>query len=128
MYVYDISKYDDEIERASKLYAELSKTKRCVLILDEVGIPEPSPQNGSKFILITRLLKVCHGMSCKAIPMERLSEMESLNLFLDTVGRDVLSMHPKHGRSLKGIVDYNNWKTALEDLKASTKGQAERNI
>ncbi|GMN65888.1 hypothetical protein TIFTF001_034964 [Ficus carica] len=28
-------------------------------------------------------------------------------------------------RSLKGIVDYSNWKTALEDLKASTDGTNE---
>ncbi|GMN68786.1 hypothetical protein TIFTF001_037836 [Ficus carica] len=147
----DISKYDDETVRARKLYAELSKIKSYVLIiddlwdayrLDEVGIPEPSPQKGSKLVLTTRLLNVCHGMSCKAIPMERLSEMESLNLFLDTVGRDVLSIQNMEvlvnlfvkecarlplaivtiAGSLKGIVDYNNWKTALEDLKASTNG------
>ncbi|GMN28120.1 hypothetical protein TIFTF001_046205 [Ficus carica] len=150
---FDISNYDDD-ERASKLHAELSKIKRCVLILDdlwdvyrldEVGIPEPSPQNGSKLVLTTRLLNVCHGMSCKAIPMERLTDMESLNLFLDTVGRDVLSIQNMKvmvnffvkecarlplaivtiAGSLKGIVNYSNWKTALEDLKASTDGTNE---
>ncbi|GMN71890.1 hypothetical protein TIFTF001_054665, partial [Ficus carica] len=150
----DISQNDDEAERASHLYTELRKNKSYVLIIDDlwdvyplhkVGIPEPSPENGSKLVLTTRLLNVCHGMSCKAIPMERLSEMESLNLFLDTVGRDVLSIQNMEvivnlfvkecaclplaivtiAGSLKGIVDYNNWKTALEDLKASTKGTDE---
>ncbi|GMN32741.1 hypothetical protein TIFTF001_048195, partial [Ficus carica] len=150
----DISKYDDETVRARKLYAELSMIKSYVLIiddlwevypLDKVGIPEPGPQNGSKLVLTTRRLDVCHGMSCKAIPMERLSEMESLNLFLDTVGREVLSNPIMEeivnlvvkecaclplaivtiAGSLKGIVDYNDWKTALQDLKTSTKGTNE---
>ncbi|GMN75648.1 hypothetical protein TIFTF001_056256, partial [Ficus carica] len=96
----DISESDDETVRARKLYAELRKNKSYVLIIDDlwvayrlhkVGIPEPSAENGSKLVLTTRLLNVCHEMSCKAIPMERLSETESLNLFLDTVGREVLS-------------------------------------
>ncbi|GMN65883.1 hypothetical protein TIFTF001_034959, partial [Ficus carica] len=108
----DISQNDDEAERASRLYTELINKKSYVLIIDDlwdvyplhkVGIPEPSPKNGSKLVLTTRLLNVCHGMSCKAIQMARLSE---------TVIKLVLGY-----RSLKGIVDYNNWKTALEDLK-----------
>ncbi|GMN68784.1 hypothetical protein TIFTF001_037835 [Ficus carica] len=150
----DISMYEGETIRARKLYAELCKIKSYVLIiddlwdvyrLDEVGIPDPSPQNGSKLVLTTRRLDVCNGMNCKAIPMARLSETESLDLFLDTVGRDVLSIQNMEvmvklfvkecpclplaivtiAGSLKGIVDYNNWKTALEDLKAYTKGTDE---
>ncbi|PON70598.1 NB-ARC domain, LRR domain containing protein [Parasponia andersonii] len=150
----DLSRSDDETKRASKLYAELIKKGRYVLILDdlwdiyrfeEVGIPEPSAQNGCKLILTTRLLSVCLGMSCKAIQMERLSDKEALDLFMDTVGGDILSIPNLEetvklvvkecanlplaivtiAGSLKGIDDSNVWKTALEDLGASAKGTNE---
>ncbi|PON70592.1 NB-ARC domain containing protein [Parasponia andersonii] len=86
---WDISKYDDEITRASMLHAELCRKGRYVLILDdlwrvypldEVGIPEPTTKNGCKLLLTTRLHDACRRMSCKAIRRELLSEAEALNV------------------------------------------------
>ncbi|PON68478.1 NB-ARC domain containing protein [Trema orientale] len=147
----DISMCDDETTRAARLHAELSRKKRYVLILDDlwevyrledVGIPEPTTQKGCKLVLTTRSLDVCRGMSCKPIQIKRLSQEEALNLFLNIVGHDVLSIPNLRSTvnnvaeecsclplaivtiagSLKGIVDPNEWSTALEDLRASRNG------
>lgn len=140
----------DETIRAAKLYARLNLKKRCVLILDDlwevyrledVGIPKPTHENGCKIILTTRSLDVCRGMSCKSIAMDLLSQEEAWRLFLDIIDEDVLQV-PRLEKimkevcqlcaclplaiitvagSLKGIVDYCEWRTALEELKG-TKG------
>ncbi|PON68480.1 NB-ARC domain, LRR domain containing protein [Trema orientale] len=92
---------DDKITRAAKLREKFETKKRFVLILDdlweahslkEVGIPEPTLQNGCRLILTTRSVEVCHRMSCEQIRIELLSDDDALNLFLDTVGRHVLSI------------------------------------
>ena len=147
----DISRYDDETTRAAKLYEALSEKKRYVLILDdlwemycleEVGVPEPTRDNGCKLVLSTQFLHISHGMSCKSIQMELLSKEEAWKLFLDIVGHDVLSIPHLYaivqdivkecgrlplaivtiGGSLKGVVDYYEWKTVLEELRAPRKG------
>ncbi|PON81139.1 NB-ARC domain, LRR domain containing protein [Trema orientale] len=147
----NISRYEDETRRAGLLYDSLIRKKRFVLILDDlwevyrledVGIPEPTPENGCKLVLTTRSLDVCRRMSCKSIRMELLSKEEARNLFLNTVGRDVLCDPNLEAimnefveecgclplaiitvaGSLKGIVDYCEWKTSLEELKASVEG------
>ncbi|XP_024926277.3 disease resistance protein At4g27190 [Ziziphus jujuba] len=147
----DISKYDDETTRASKIYTSLSEKKRYVLILDDlwevyrledVGIPEPTSTNGCKLVLTTRSLNVCRGMNCKSIRMELLTEEEAKMLFMDRVGHDVLGtpeVEPivneiveECGRlplaiitiagGLKGVTDYREWRTALQELKSSMKG------
>ncbi|KAI7981968.1 putative disease resistance protein [Camellia lanceoleosa] len=88
------SKFDDEMRRASKLYAMLSRMKSYVLILDDlweafplakVGIPVPTRENGCKLVLTTRLLEVCRKMDCRAVKMELLTEEEALNLFFSIV-------------------------------------------
>ena len=57
----ELPKFEDEIIRAAKLYTALND-RRYVLILDDlwetfalekVGIPEPTPANGCKIVLIT---------------------------------------------------------------------------
>ncbi|PON68483.1 NB-ARC domain containing protein [Trema orientale] len=154
----DITKYEDEIIRAAELLAGFDKKKRYVLILDDlwescslkdVGIPEPTRQNGCKLVVTTRSLDVCLSMSCKAIPMRLLSEDEALNLFLDVVQDRSLLSSPKFDEivkavvqecaglplavvtiagSLKGVVDFNEWEIALEDLRECTKGSASDQI
>ncbi|PON70595.1 NB-ARC domain containing protein [Parasponia andersonii] len=154
----NISNCDDEIVRAAKLLAGFETKKRYVLILDdlwescslkEVGIPEPTRQNGCKLVVTTRSLDVCLGMSCKAIPMRLLSEDEALNLFLDVTQDRILLSSTKFDEivnvvvqecaglplavvtiagSLKAVVDINEWEIALEDLRECTKGSASDQI
>ncbi|XP_060668072.1 probable disease resistance protein At4g27220 isoform X2 [Ziziphus jujuba] len=146
----NISKYEDETTRAAKLYAMLSRKKRTVLILDDlwevyrledVGIPEPTLENGCKLVLTTRSLDVCRGMSCIGIQMELLKKEEAQILFLDVVGQDVLHTSLKTimneiveecgclplaivtvAGSLKGTIDEFEWKSALAELKATRRG------
>ncbi|KAK4591553.1 hypothetical protein RGQ29_021668 [Quercus rubra] len=145
----ELSKFKDETTRAGKLYAELKKRKRYVLILDDmwkafpleiVGIPEPTSANGCKLVLTTRDVNVCNGMNCVNIKMELLSIKESWDLFLKTVGCDVSNI-PKDvvegvvkecahlplaiitvAGSLKNVVDISEWRNTLNELKTPVKG------
>ncbi|KAK9984068.1 hypothetical protein SO802_033593 [Lithocarpus litseifolius] len=96
----NLSEFKDETTRASMLNNALEDKKRYVLILDymweafcleDIGIPEPTPSNGYKLVSTTGNFDVCRRMDCKDIKMKLLSEDESRNLFLDTVGHDVLN-------------------------------------
>jgi disease resistance protein RPS2 len=146
-----LSKYEDVTLRAGKLNIALENRKRYVLILDDmweafcledVGIPEPTPTNGCKLVLTTRSVEVCNKMSCGNIKIELLSEEESWNLFLETLGRDVLNTPDLEATmkevvkecaclplaiitivgSLKNVVHASEWRNALEDLRTSIKG------
>ena len=147
----DLSEFKDETTRAGMLYLALENRDRFVLILDDlweafrledVGIPEPTSENGCKLVLSTRDVEVCNKMSCENIKMELLSEEESWNLFLDTVGYDIL--HTPNfeaivkevvkecnnlplaiitiAGSLKNAVHASEWRNALEELRTSIKG------
>ncbi|XP_030948613.1 putative disease resistance protein At1g63350 [Quercus lobata] len=144
-------KSEDETTRAGKLYAALKEMKKCVLILDDlwnafplenIGIPEPTSENGCKLVLTTRDAKVCDGMNCKTIKVELLSIKESHDLFLKTVGCDVSNI-PEDvvegvvkqcarlplaiitiAGSLKNVVDVFEWRNTLNELRKSTKGSA----
>lgn len=147
----EFSRFTDETTRAGKLKNALENKERYVLILDDmwedfrlqdIGIPEPTPSNGCKLVLTTRSVEVCRRMDCKEIKMELLSEDESRNLFLDTVGHDVLNDQDIKpiveevvkecaclplaintiAVSLKVAVDASEWRTALSELRASIKG------
>uniref|UniRef100_A0A2N9GWE2 Uncharacterized protein n=1 Tax=Fagus sylvatica TaxID=28930 RepID=A0A2N9GWE2_FAGSY len=151
----DLSKYEDVTLRAGKLNIALENRKRYVLILDDmweafcledVGIPEPTPTNGCKLVLTTRNVEVCNMMSCENIKMELLSKEESWNLFLETLGRDVLNTPDLEAtvkevvkecaclplaiitiaRSLKNVVHASEWRNALEDLRTSINGSNNR--
>ncbi|XP_028094159.1 probable disease resistance protein At5g63020 [Camellia sinensis] len=72
----NLSDYEDELCSASEIHKILSQMKRYVLILDnlskafrldEVGIPEPTRDNGCKLVLTTRLLEVCTRMNCSTV-------------------------------------------------------------
>ncbi|CAL5331656.1 unnamed protein product [Camellia sinensis] len=90
----DLSDYEDELGTASEIHNMLFQKKRYLLILDdlwkafplaEVGIPQPTKDNGCKLVVTTRLLEVCTKMNCKTVEMELLTEGEALNLFMSNV-------------------------------------------
>lgn len=89
-----------EQERAAVLWDKLEQG-RYVLILDDVwkrfsllhvGIPKLTLHNGSKLVLTSRSTEVCRSMDCKMVKVKTLSNDESMNLFLEHVGRGVLEV------------------------------------
>ncbi|GKV02979.1 hypothetical protein SLEP1_g15350 [Rubroshorea leprosula] len=100
-------------QRAATLSEVLSRV-RFVLILDDawgrfsfedVGIPKPTQQNGCKVVITSRSVELCNYIGCEqVIRMQQLSERESLNLFLDTVGDDTLMKSPNLEETLKFVV------------------------
>ncbi|KDP43722.1 hypothetical protein JCGZ_22349 [Jatropha curcas] len=147
----DFAQHDDETRMAVKLFKWLGEKQNWLLMLDDmweafnledVGIPEPTPDNGCKLVLTTRLLNICQSMGCKDIKMERLTEEEAWNLFVEKVGRQVfitpeLEATAKQvadectclplaiitiAGSMKGEDDIFVWENALEELRESTKG------
>ncbi|GLT25275.1 hypothetical protein SLA2020_004130, partial [Shorea laevis] len=139
----------EEMRRAVELM-EIMGRESFVLILDdvweefslkEVGIPEPTVQNGSKVVITSRSAKVCNNLRCKIVEVRPLSPKESLNLFLDKVVRDVLevegleeilnSVVKKCGGlplaivviagSMRGEYDIREWRTTLDELQQCVK-------
>ncbi|XP_022735578.1 disease resistance protein At4g27190-like [Durio zibethinus] len=119
-----------------------------VLILDdlwdklspeEVGIPEPS--NGSKLLVTTRLLDVCHYLDCREVRVPTLSKPDAWRLFLAKIGQDVfnhLDLLPfvksvaeecaglplaivTIASSMKGARNLHEWRNALHELKRHVK-------
>ncbi|GLU14835.1 hypothetical protein SLE2022_313800 [Rubroshorea leprosula] len=139
-----------EEQRAATLSDILSRV-RFVLILDDawgtfsfedVGIPKPTQQNGCKVVITSRSVELCNYIGCEqVIRMQQLPEQESLNLFLDTVGHDVLKIPNLEetvklvvaecaglplaivviARSMRGANDISAWKYALFELKSRVK-------
>ncbi|GKV48856.1 hypothetical protein SLEP1_g55647 [Rubroshorea leprosula] len=135
----------DELHRASRLM-EVMKTVKYVLFLDDVwdkftlhriGIPEPTMENGCKIVITSRSIDVCNYLRCQVVKVPPLPEEESLNLFLDKVGQDVLRI-PKLEEilklmvaecgglplaivviagSMRGVEDIFEWRNALRELR-----------
>ncbi|XVF65772.1 hypothetical protein PTKIN_Ptkin09bG0277100 [Pterospermum kingtungense] len=92
---------------------QILKDKKCLLLLDdvwerinlqEIGIPDPSPENGNMIILATRELKVCHDMEeIKVVEIEPVSKEEAWKLFHEQVGRFIDSPSIQH--FAQGIVE-----------------------
>ncbi|GLU15126.1 hypothetical protein SLE2022_316460 [Rubroshorea leprosula] len=141
---------EDKVRRAATLISIMEGVGRYVLILDdvwevfsliEVGIPEPTIQNGNKIVITSRSIGVCQKMDCEIVKVEPLSFQESLNLFLDKVGRHVLQVPNLGGilmliveecgglplaivviaESMKGEDDVEVWKNALNELREQVK-------
>lgn len=114
--------------------------------IDEVGIPSDSESGASRFklVLITRLKSVARLMDCEIVSeLKPLSFEVSLQLFLDMVGRAVLSddggnINPvlestllqivkeceglpldivKIARTMQGKSDQYSWQNALQQLQ-----------
>ncbi|KAH1045846.1 hypothetical protein J1N35_036630 [Gossypium stocksii] len=92
---------DDEntIVRAGKLSEMLRGAMRYVLILDDVwrsfsledvGILEPTTNNGCKLVLTTRSERVVQSMGFKEVKVPCFSMEEAMNLSLSKVGQDML--------------------------------------
>ena len=91
-------------ERKAKEIRRVLKTKKFVLLLDDiwepldllrVGIPPLGDGNQSKIVFTTRSADVCGGMAAqKSIKVECLEEKEALSLFQAKVGEDTLNSHP----------------------------------
>ncbi|GLU15402.1 hypothetical protein SLE2022_318970 [Rubroshorea leprosula] len=107
-----LREHEEEMKRAAALM-DIMRRVRFVLILDDVwenfsfsdvGIPEPTLRNGCKVVITSRSADVCNYLGCKIVKVQPLSPKESLNLFLDKVGRDVLQV-PKLEEILNSIVE-----------------------
>ncbi|KAJ4718612.1 Disease resistance protein [Melia azedarach] len=141
---------DDKVERAGKLSRMLKEKRKFVLILDdvwealsleEVGIPEPTEDNGCKLVISTRSLEVCRSMGCEEVKVEKLSREEALNLFLDKVGRSILQVPTLKetvesvanecaglplaivtvASSMRGVEKIHEWRNALNELSENVR-------
>ncbi|KAL5825930.1 hypothetical protein ACOSQ3_021993 [Xanthoceras sorbifolium] len=104
--------------------------------LEEVGIPEPTKENGCKLVITTRSLDVCRSMKCKTVEVKPLSEKEALELFFEKAGLDISKVPTLKetaelivkqcaglplaivtvASSLKGEEDIREWRNALSEL------------
>ncbi|GLT56444.1 hypothetical protein SLA2020_294830 [Shorea laevis] len=144
-----LQEVEDKERRAYELMSIMEQV-RYVLILDdvwekfsimEVGIPKPTTQNRSKIVITSRSIEVCQRMGCEIVKVEPLSFQESLDLFLDKVGRHVLLVPNLEGilklivkecgglplaivviaESMRGEDDVNVWNNALNELRERVK-------
>ncbi|KAK1570846.1 hypothetical protein Q3G72_007964 [Acer saccharum] len=139
-----LSGIEDQKIRAGTLL-NMFKGKRFVLILDdmweairleEIGIPEPTEENGCKLVITTRSLDVCRSMGCKTVQVKPLSEKEALGLFFEKAELDISKVPTLKeivelvvkqcaglplaivtiASSLKGEEDIREWRNALHEL------------
>ncbi|WRX29108.1 NB-ARC - like 10, partial [Theobroma cacao] len=98
--------------RAGELLEMLRKQGSFLLILDDVwssfsledvGILEPTTDNGCKLVLTTRSEKVVREMDCKKVQVPYLLTDEAMQLFLSKVGQDMLP-NPNLESIMKDVV------------------------
>ncbi|GKV40185.1 hypothetical protein SLEP1_g47853 [Rubroshorea leprosula] len=140
-----LSDWWDELSRASRLM-NVMKIVKYALILDDVwdkftlhriGIPEPTMENGCKIVITSRSIDVCYYLKSQVVKVPPLLEQESLNLFLDKVGQDVLRISNLEeilklmvaecaglplaivviAGSMRGVQDIFEWRNALRELR-----------
>ncbi|GKV44746.1 hypothetical protein SLEP1_g51905 [Rubroshorea leprosula] len=141
---------NEEVMMRAAALMEIMRRVRFVLILDDVwerfsltdvGIPEPTVQNGCKVIITSRSADVCSYLDCKIVKVQPLSQKESLTLFLNKVGHDVLKISGLQeilklvvnecaglplaivviAGSMKGVADIKVWRNALTELQKGVK-------
>ncbi|GKV49484.1 hypothetical protein SLEP1_g56235 [Rubroshorea leprosula] len=147
----DVKLQDEKQMRRAAALMEIMRRKTFVLILDDVwekfslndvGIPEPTVQNGCKVVITSRSVEVCKFFDCEIVKVQPLSQEESLNLFLDKVGHAVLQNVPELEEtlklmvkecaglplaivviagSMKGVDDIKVWRNALTELQECVK-------
>ncbi|GLU15344.1 hypothetical protein SLE2022_318420 [Rubroshorea leprosula] len=127
---------EDMMMRAAALMDIMGRV-RFVLILDDVwenfslsdiGIPEPTLQNGCKLVITSRSAQVCNYLGCKIVKVQPLSAEESLKLFLEKVGHDVLQVAGLE-EILKLIVkECAGLPLAIVVIAGGMKGEGEPNI
>ncbi|XP_042514862.1 disease resistance protein SUMM2-like [Macadamia integrifolia] len=144
-------KFDDNESvgrTAMKIFQRLSNMKNYLVLLDDlwekmeledIGIPNPSRENGCKLIITTRSMRVCDKMEIdEAIKVEVLSEEEAWNLFRKKVGNvvdshDIREIATQVVRKCKGLPlaiiviggalrnkkDLSEWRNALKELRSN---------
>ncbi|TYI24306.1 hypothetical protein ES332_A06G225000v1 [Gossypium tomentosum] len=172
---YDVGKIQDSIgenigfsnnswknksvdQKATDIYRVLCNKKFVVLLddlwervdLNQVGIPKPSQDNGSKLIFTTRSLELCGEMGGrKKIKMECLDTEKAWELFQDNVGNETLNSHPNIqnlakqvaercgglplalitiGRAMACKTTVGEWKYAIEMLKRCSLPKMENEV
>ena len=91
-------------EKTSHIYGVLGK-RRFVMLLDdiwrkvdleeEIGIPLPSPENGSKVVYTTRSKEVCGRMGPDDLEVKQLDSENAWELFRQKVRGNTLASDPK---------------------------------
>ncbi|KAL3737215.1 hypothetical protein ACJRO7_026045 [Eucalyptus globulus] len=134
-------------ERVHHLCEDLNMKKFVLLIDDlwgrldllQIGVPRPSPENGSKVVFTTRSKQVCDQMVAdKIFKVQCLTPEEALELFENNVGKSTIDSHPDIpllakgiarecdglplalitiGRAMAGIANPHEWKHALTTLR-----------
>ncbi|KAK8589054.1 hypothetical protein V6N12_023461 [Hibiscus sabdariffa] len=142
----NLSDDEDKIVCAGKLSDMLREQGRYVLILDDVwkgfglediGILEPTSDNGFKLVLTTRSERVVQSMGFKKVQVPCLPMEEAMDLFLSKFGQDMLpnptlESFMKHVVSecdglplaivtlagcMRGISDPRVWENAIDELQ-----------
>ncbi|GLU15717.1 hypothetical protein SLE2022_321860 [Rubroshorea leprosula] len=144
-FAVELPKGEDKERRAAELMRIMGRARHLLILDDvwevfsliEVGIPEPTIQNGSKIVITSRSIEVCQKMGCEIVKVEPLSFQESLNLFLDKVGSHIVEVPNLEGilklivkecdglplaivviaESMKGEADIEVWRNALNELR-----------
>ncbi|GLT83891.1 hypothetical protein SLE2022_021560 [Rubroshorea leprosula] len=144
---------EDQQRRASELMEMMGRVKYALILddvwqrftLEDVGILRPTVENGCKLVITSRKVDVCKSIGCEIVKVSPLSKEESLNLFLDKVGRDILQVPELEGfwkamveecaglplaivviaGSMKGVTDVHEWRHALNELRGRVKATAE---
>ncbi|KAI6689521.1 hypothetical protein NL676_026349 [Syzygium grande] len=101
-------------ERVDHLCHVLTR-KKFVLLIDDVwrrldlsniGVPHPSPNNGSKLVFTTRLKHVCDQMEAdKTLEVQCLMPKEALKLFEKNVGKSLVDCHQEIQDLAKDIAE-----------------------
>ncbi|GLT47604.1 hypothetical protein SLA2020_212900 [Shorea laevis] len=135
----------DELSRAARLMEAMKEVKYALILddvwdkftLDRIGIPEPTVENGCKIVITSRSIELCNYLRCQVVKVPPLPEQESLNLFLDKVGQDVLRIAELEeilklmvaecaglplaivviAGSMRGVEDICEWRNALRELR-----------
>ncbi|TYI78698.1 hypothetical protein E1A91_D06G231100v1 [Gossypium mustelinum] len=118
--------------------------------LNQVGIPKPSQENGSKLIFTTRSLEVYGEMEArKKIKVECLGPEKAWELFQDKVGDETINSHPDIRKLAEEVAERcgglplalitisrgmackttpGEWKYAIEKLKRSSLPKMENEL
>ncbi|GLT76044.1 hypothetical protein SLA2020_477270 [Shorea laevis] len=101
----------DEVRWAAALMHIMERV-RYVLILDDVwesfsleNVGIPKSKNGCKVVITSSSIDICSCLDCELVKLLPLSPQESLNLFLEKVGRDVIQVPNYLQQVLKLVVD-----------------------
>ncbi|GKV36320.1 hypothetical protein SLEP1_g44465 [Rubroshorea leprosula] len=144
---------EDEQRRPLELKEMMGRVKYALILddvwqgfmLEDVGILRPTVENGCKIVITSRKVDVCKSIGCEIVKVSPLSKEESLNLFLDKVGRDTLQVPELEGfwkamveecaglplaivviaRSMRGVTNVREWRHALNELRRRVRATAE---